>query len=445
MEDPELLSQIPKDKEETTLGKLFNKPLTRRAASHLGLAVAAGMTTKFSNDSLLGMFLDKLAKKSKPEKKDTSNSEAKIIKEPKNEPTSTPTDPDFLLIQSEFIPVVEERKNPIPEINNIPSPPEIPKSIEELSNPELIKKIINLKPEPVDSKGERTLLEYEYVKRAQDLNGIRLGLNLISNRYCRDALVGNLSLIMEKGDNRDFPKKITEDQEKWCQEKGIEPVILNLCLIQEEKAKEAIKKLQAKKLIRNDLPESCDPSELMISAGGLAELILQETSNFTYIGDGAAFDSINPSAFPGDILALEEWSKILSKEVLNPIYPNLKVSTFALPGSSLGNPNINLSGGAIGIQFMPSNALEIHNLLKDIGVLFNPYDPFDSLIGAWVFIARQLDVIDSEGKPAIRSGYQKDNDKKIFYSIAKWNPFKKEIEAIMGADQDYRKKFDKKA
>lgn len=340
------------------------------------------------------------------------------------------------------------KEPPVPELitkvfeDRPVSVPEIPQTIEDLSNSELINKIIQLKPVDPDQNHQRNILEYEYTKRAGlNFAGIRLGLNIIANRYCRDALVGNLGLIMEAGSEPKLPNLLTKNQVEWARARKIEPVILNLCLIQKERARNVIKLLQLKKLINMSLPDNIDPEEMMISPGGLAELVKQETDNFNYIGSSSAFDNINPNAFPDAIPALEKWAEILTHEVINPIYPHLKLDMFAIPGSSLGDPKINLSGGAIGVQFMPDNALEIYHLLKSIDIQFNPFDPYDCLIGAWVFLALQKNVLDKDGKPAVRSGYQKSLPQKIYYSLAKWNPFKKEIEAIQKADIDYRKKF----
>ncbi len=356
-------------------------------------------------------------------------------------PTS-PTPAEEMAIPELVQTILENRPTPVQEISEPITTPEIPKTIEQLSNAELVNTIISLKPESPNLPGPRNILEYEYTKRVGlNFAGLRLGLTIISNRYCRDALIGNLGLIMEEGGESKMPKLLNKDQTEWAKYHKIEPVVLNLCLIQKDKARQAIKLLQQKKLINKSLPADIDPDELMISPGGLAELVKQETDNFSHIGTSSAFDNINPVAFPEAIPALEKWAEILTQEVIHPIYPQIKYDMFAIPGSSLGDTKINLSGGAIGLQFMPDNALEIYYLLKEVGVLFNPFDPFDSLIGAWVFLALQKNVFDKNGQAAIRSGYQKSLPQKIYYSLAKWNPFKAEIEAIQEADSDYRKKF----
>lgn len=263
---------------------------------------------------------------------------------------------------------------------------------------------------------ERIEAENAYAESVTALQEIDAGLSVCADIGARVRLLEKRAELRAQG--HIFMVQLNESQREFCREHGIDEEILAMCLDAREQAKAIIAKLQPE--IREDeLGKSVDPAMLMMNAGGVAQLIMQETSGFREIGGATAMSQLTD---PKDQVALKEYCRLISEET------GLNYNPENVPGSERGDKTENWSGGAIGIQFMPQNAMEYHNLFKSVGEQANIFDPLTSIKMAWVFIARHEWV--GPEKDDFRWGYMKGDPEAIRKAIRKWNDLEREVQAI---------------
>lgn len=283
---------------------------------------------------------------------------------------------------------------------------------------------------------ERVDKEGAYATWASSLEAVRMGLWVLSRPEQRARLTYKMATMRERG----HPNltRLTDKQLEWANLNGIHPETLAACIDAFEPAKEAVQKL--KKVLRPDLPDTTPAEDLMINPGGMAMLVVTESGfrydpynpdalwrGFISIGQRPAILEINPEAFPGGIEALQKLAKYLSED------SGLNFDAANIQGSVRGNPNLNISGGAIGLQFMPGTALGLYERMASVGIKFNPFDLTSSLVGGWVFLAEQRVFADN----SIRYGYKRGNPQAIRFAIEKWNPSERQVRTIVEAAYDY--------
>lgn len=267
-----------------------------------------------------------------------------------------------------------------PTVKYKPPPPE------KLPNEGLLDLILDLKPNSKD----RRHAEEVYFNRIATILDIDNGFRTIFDPGLRASL-------LDKRYELRANKEAIKDQAEWAQKQSIHPEVMGICLDVYEKAKEII-----------------DEKHLM-NPGGMAMLILTETSNFTDIGKSLAMEQIRPKVLPHALDHLVE----LFKRIRADTGLNYKVEQ--LPGSIAGEGD--QSGGAVGLQFMPSTGLWVYDMLKADGIKFNPMDLESSVLGAWRLIAE--------------NGYRRGSETTIKRALTGWNRALAQITRIYGAAESY--------
>lgn len=257
------------------------------------------------------------------------------------------------------------------------------------------------------------------------------------------------------------------DQERmnWAIENNIDPRVLALC---RDSMAAAIKLMQAAPdRFLQGVPEAersqINYQDLLPNPGLMAKLCMTETGHaatnpqnpidsywgYVYIGDGKAWDEINPSIFPYDRDVLVTIATHLQEQTGLPYLDNVKL----LPGSRRGDETNNTSGGAIGPQFMPGNAwvfMKWYSTANErLGNIYpnpNPFDPITGMIMAHLFIASEWGVayVDEQGqeREVIRPGYRasrSEEEKKA--ALRKWNQWEPQVEEVMSAGYSYYDRF----
>ncbi len=273
---------------------------------------------------------------------------------------------------------------------------------------------------------ERNEAEMEFAENVQSLKDIDLGLSVCAELGARIRLLEKRAEIRAKGTEGMI--QLTDVQKAFCAENGVDEEILGMCLDAYEDAKAIIRKVQPK--IRADEEgKLVDPEKLMINPGGMAKLIMEETSGFKTIGSKKAITQLFGPEAQNNTAALTKLCELLSDDTGLNFDPN------NVPGSDVVDFTVNESGGAIGIQFMPGRALDYYNLFKEAGEDGNIFDPLQSIKMAWTFVACHERV--APGPDGFRWGYMRGNDKAIDFAIRKWNDLDSEVNAIKGAAYDY--------
>lgn len=272
--------------------------------------------------------------------------------------------------------------------------------------PEIVtdEKILNHILELDPYSPEKIIEEAAYLGRAESVQQIDKGFWVMNSKDLRGALLHKRHRLRERGI---LPMNVSLEEIRWARSQGIHPETLALCKTAEP---------GARKIIKNE--------DQMINIGGLAKLMTEETGRalggsdvsyaFNYVGEQAAEKHINPVAFPKDKAALVELCAKLSADT------GLTFNPQKIAGSYRGNQ---LSGGAIGAQFMPSTALEIYQLMEATGEKFNPFDPISAIIGAWVYLAKR--------------GYLRGNPQAIEKAVKGWNNDSKEAARVISAANSY--------
>lgn len=267
----------------------------------------------------------------------------------------------------------------------------------------------------------RNTVEQTYAESVQTLEGVDMALSVCADMDVRTYLINKRWELRQRG--TPGMTQLTEDQLKFCYSRDITPEVLGMCLDAYKDAKRIIGKLKGE--LRPDLPE-IEAEMLMINPGGMAELIMQETSGFKTIGSKKAMTQLTSEI---DQESLVQLCALLSKDT------GLQFDPHNVPGSDIGDPNVNWSGGAIGIQFMPGNALRYYRMFQEVGEEANIFDPLQSIKMAWAFVAHHERV--GPEPNAIRWGYVKGDNTAIELAIRKWNNLDSEVNAIMGSAYQY--------
>ncbi|HRN96120.1 MAG TPA: hypothetical protein PLD54_01600 [Candidatus Levybacteria bacterium] len=280
---------------------------------------------------------------------------------------------------------------------------------------------------------ERVALENAYLKDTMTLSEIDLGLAVCVEESVRRSLIGKRWELRKSG--VEGMTQLSAEQIQFCREHEISNEILGMCLDTYEDAKNIIAQLQDE--LREDSEgKAVDPEMLMINAGGLAKLIMTETSGFLNPGKKKAITQFGEDNIVYDTAALKELTSLLSENTGLNFDPN------NIAGSEFLKQDGNTSGGAIGIQFMPSRALEYYRKLQKTGEIGNIFDPIQSIKMAWTFLACHEQVIPGEPTPEkFRYGYLRGNephhDRYRYNAIDKWNSKEDQIQSIKQAAEIY--------
>ncbi len=292
----------------------------------------------------------------------------------------------------------------------------------------------------------RPKAEIEYANHALTIKDIDTGLMFLVDQIARRKLLETRFNIRQNEKQANLTI-LTQEKIDWAEQNGIIPEVLGICIDAYPKAQRVIAIL--KKDLRDDLKNNTaalsqiTPDDIMINPGGMAALVRTETDSFIDIGSVPAIKQINTasSEFAYDAEALKTLCTKISKDTGLLFDPN------NVPGSQRGNTSKNISGGAIGMQFMPSKALEIYNffdkynlrrnLETDPELHFNPFDPNMAVIGAWVFLARHEDL----GSLGERIGYMRGNDRKMEFALRKWNNVSSIAQKVIQNASDYWDRF----
>lgn len=278
-------------------------------------------------------------------------------------------------------------------------------------------------------------LEDEYCYRIRNKEDVDLGFSTVSSPDLRQQLLLKRWGLRENGK---LPK-LSKENVEWAKKRRMYPETLAVCVDAYQKAKEVIAKLantksfeQVKENIRQ-----VGLDGVMINPGGMAELVCTETGSLeedslatTNTAPEIRYGFMNTGEYPA-IYQINDKHKYFTEEKKNLALLSQKLSrdlgyTYYpenIQGSARGDIEKNLSGGAIGLQFMPGNALKIYELMEKVGEKFNPFDPESSVVGAWIFLAL--------------NGYKRGDSASQFKAIKGWNQDREQIETVFYAANDY--------
>lgn len=346
-------------------------------------------------------------------------------------------------------------------------PAETTRKTEDAADKELLSKIASF---PLDSL-ERKNLEKEYFDRAKTLEQIDLGLGFLfyfksdsdNNWVLRKGLIDRRFELRQKGDPR--LAKVGVDRTKWLEKRNLPPEGTGIALDAREKAKRVLTHMlstsEGRNKFRADLLHKESIGELpkgylanmplemlvensLINIGGFARLICTETgwayqkdaaypdfagekvlSSYPFInlGKKSAISQIDKNVFKEDAEAFRELCKRAEKAT------GIKINPDFVPGST---------AGAVMVQIMPKNLLDIAKMFEEAGEKFVFNDPTDAFAAAWVFLAR------GNNNP-IRYGYFR-GDEAVFdrirkAALVKWNAVDEQVDIIYKDANDYYKEF----
>lgn len=291
----------------------------------------------------------------------------------------------------------------------------------------------------------RPKAEVEYAKHALTIKDIDIGLMFLVDKIARRRLLDKRFEIRQNEKQANLTV-LTQERIDWAEKNGILPEALGICLDAYPKARRIIEILKSD--LRDDLrnnPQALikiKPDDIMINPGGMAALVRVETDSFIDIGHVPAIKQINTRS--SDYSNENKLLKILCGKLSRDT--GLLFDPENVPGSERGNAQENISGGAIGMQFMPGTALAIYELFEkynlsrdlenDPELKFNPFNPESSVIGAWVFLARHERFTQGE-----RFGYLRGDDEKMMFALRKWNNVPAVAKSTLSNAKDYWDKF----
>lgn len=320
---------------------------------------------------------------------------------------------------------------PVPEVVYLPAP-----------QPDQVNTLQQILASPLFS-AERSALEKSYASQAKGLEDIDRGFWVIQSQELRARLLDLRHQLRQAG--HPLLISLPEAQARWAKNYqflpglGIHPETLAACLDSYPVARRAIASLRDQ--LRPDLKDQAiSIDDLMINPGGMAALSCYETGwdlgtnlsyGFSNIGGNLAALEINQTYLPTALNSLNVLALRLRADT------GLYYHLGNIIGSERGNPALNASGGAIGMQFMPDNALRLYDLLSEAGFKFNPFHLQSSLVAAWVFLARQ-EIFEGGG---IRYGYRRNFPVESRLALAKWNPLTPQINSVYKAAVNYFDNF----
>ncbi len=309
---------------------------------------------------------------------------------------------------------------------------------------------------------ERQKLEMALVNQLSENStpsDILVSLQTLANHEARRKALGLLWQKRQAGEMEKFGfNPLPQKKIDWAKENEIDPLTLaiaedcfipSLVLFQAnpDKFLEAVPEKERKEIFEaNKLPHRIP------NPGFIAKLLMTETSGWKNIGTAPAINEINtnPDYFPTAVNDLKSITNKFSQNI--PFKKHLQ----NIPGSARHEGAS--SGGAIGPQIMPDNALQFikwydeanHKLRKKYPSP-NPFDIYTGTILAYLFVASEFKArhtkVDEYGthpkvyNNIIRPGYDRENKQKIRESTAKWNQDKEQIEKIITAAQKYEENF----
>jgi hypothetical protein len=262
----------------------------------------------------------------------------------------------------------------------------------------------------------RNEAEMRFADDVATVEDVDLGLTVCAKLESREQLLAKRAALRAEG--QPGMVQLSAEQIAYCERNKIDTEIFAMCLDTYPDALKIIAKLQPD--IRDDeLGKTIDPEMLMINAGGMAQLVMQETTGFREIGSEKAMTQL---ADPDDVNALTIYCQKLREDT------GLQFDENNVPGSALTSGNS--TGGTIGIQFRPTNALDHYDLLKQAGEVGNIFDPTTSIKMAWVFLASQKWVEDAND---YQYGYMKGDRIAMDRALRTWNDEDTEVEVILSS------------
>lgn len=310
---------------------------------------------------------------------------------------------------------------------------------------------------------ERHGVELQVVRRLEDENAsyedVLLFMKSAASIEARAWASELIWQMRQRGElERYGHSRLSQEHIDWASRAGVDPRILAYCIEARSLAKRMI---MAKPEIFYEqgginFTEQYVDSTLP-NPGYMAMLLQTETGNpystdkwaYVYVGDGLASQEINeaPNAFPNSNQFLRQVARHHQDATGLPYYDNWAM----IPGSLRGNPGANLSGGAIGPQFMPINAMLFINkyneakgrLRGDIPDI-NLWDPYTGTVLGYMYIASSFYARHGSLEPIydyLRPSYRRGDDAVMRAATSKWNPHAGQINQIMEAAYSYSSRF----
>lgn len=365
-----------------------------------------------------------------------------------------------------------------PEEPQKTNPPETISPVDpERARKERLNNILKLRLD--DSK--RTELELEFAKSAVSLSDIDLGLYSVVDPNARIALLEKRYAL--RRENTGF-KPLNEAQLRWAEKEGIHPETLAIALEAREIALKILRKILKDKGIRDfrqDIAKKVDlrelggetlenlnnnPELMLLSAGGMARLIITESGyglpresgvlgraidKLVGSRDWLMYGFANIGKKPAVMMTIDqqEFPKKANDEAITYLTQELSDATGLefhpenIPGSERDTNSI--TGGALGIQIMPSRAKSMIEAYKSYiekgDPLLHPLDPTGSAVMAYLFLAQGAVVKDGY-QPGYVRGPLLERGRDISQAfnteaIKTWNPNIRQAFEIIRSDVTY--------
>lgn len=282
---------------------------------------------------------------------------------------------------------------------------------------------------------DRAILEQNFVDSAHSLEDIDQALSVVVDMDYRARLRDKRYAIRQEGSSRLTP--LSETQTLWADQYGIHPEVLGTCIDAYTRARAIVEKLgNARLRVENQFDT---PDQVLINPGGMAKLMEWETTGYINAGGGLAMELINREEFPGAPEALMSLCEKTSRDT------GYSYDAANIAGS-VARTEGDISGGAIGPQFMPNNALRMYDLCRIGGESLNMFNPEDGTVAAYVFLALEEKVDPSGGGSKVnnlRFGYMRgeEYEQNRIDALEKWNNDKDEINAVLGSANSYYDTF----
>lgn len=343
-----------------------------------------------------------------------------------------------------------------------------PESLEDIP---LLNWILSMPPNDT----RRKEAEAVFANRAKTLEQVDRGLWALANPQERGKLLSQRYGLRQNSTDPKVREKLTKldpDLIAWAKKEGVPREVLGICLDTYKIAERVIQKLIDKSIqdFRPDLfeenrftnlPEdireevqaikdnpdkkpkeimkNINAGRLMMNKGGMAMLMNYETGGFVNIGNGIALEELKATYSQNAQEQLQKIAERTSKITgLNYVAANIPGSVWT-PG--------NVSGGAIGPQFMPGAVLEMMDLFESVEETLNIFHPSWAVIASWVFLARSQYVgKGKKGENLYREGYLRGREDFAAiireFTLGKWNPNENQIKTVIGTANSYSNKYD---
>lgn len=344
-------------------------------------------------------------------------------------------------------------KNPkVPEAQKptVTTPPkqvqtqEKPTGLETLSDMDLLNSILAM---PLGTE-KRKEAEGIYSSRAQTLIQLDLGIFVLVDPGSREDLLKKRFEMRQTGKS-DLLTPVPDDLLEWCAAEGISPEAMGACMDARKIAKKMIQVFldRSVEAFRPDffepkladriparLREKVEAADLMMNLGGMAKLIMTETSGFTNIGILPAISQLNEDAFPNAISDLKKICEIQKA------FTGLDYRVENIPGSEKVKGT--KSGGAIGgSQVMPPLALEMIKVGQSVGKNIIIFQNTWSAVMAWIKTAKTTKL----NNDMYAVGYIVGNEPGLVGfradSLEQWNPDPNQPGSILQTANRFSDKF----